>query len=144
MGTLVVNGLTKSSGLIRPKTTENEWFRSSRQVFYKKSVLKISQKSQENTCARVSFLIRCRLIPATLLKKRLWHRCFIMNFKKFLRTAFLKRLTLRRCPRAALEGAKWLIKERDREKTYKLSNLSYYKFVEPLINLYLRVLVYFI
>ena len=28
------------------------------------------------------------LSPATLLKKRLWHRCFPVNFKKFLRTAF--------------------------------------------------------
>ena len=27
--------------------------------------------------------------PATLLKKRLWHRCFPVNFVKFLRTAFL-------------------------------------------------------
>ena len=26
--------------------------------------------------------------PATLLKKRLWHRCFPMNFVKFLRTPF--------------------------------------------------------
>ena len=28
------------------------------------------------------------LIPATLLKKRLWHRCFPPNFVKFLRTPF--------------------------------------------------------
>ena len=28
--------------------------------------------------------------PATLLKKRLWHRCFPENFLKFLRTPFLK------------------------------------------------------
>ena len=26
--------------------------------------------------------------PATLLKKRLWHRCFPLNFAKFLRTPF--------------------------------------------------------
>ena len=26
--------------------------------------------------------------PATLLEKRLWHRCFPMNFAKFLRTSF--------------------------------------------------------
>ena len=44
----------------------------------KKVFLEISQNSQENTCARVSFLI-----------KRLWHRCFPMNFAKFLRTPFL-------------------------------------------------------
>ena len=28
------------------------------------------------------------LRPATLLKKRLWHRCFPVNFVKFLRTPF--------------------------------------------------------
>ena len=28
------------------------------------------------------------LSPATLLKKRLWHRCFPVNFAKFLRTTF--------------------------------------------------------
>ena len=32
---------------------------------------------------------RC-LRPATLLKKRLLHRCFPVNFAKFLRTPFLK------------------------------------------------------
>ena len=42
--------------------------------------LKIYQNSQENTCARASFL----------LKKRLWHRCFPVNFAKILRTPFFK------------------------------------------------------
>ena len=28
------------------------------------------------------------LRPATLVKKRLWHRCLPMNFAKFLRTIF--------------------------------------------------------
>ena len=46
--------------------------------------LKISQNLRENNCARVSFLM-----PATLIKKRLWHRCFPVNFEKFLRTPFL-------------------------------------------------------
>ena len=30
------------------------------------------------------------LLLATLLKKRLWHRCFPVNFLKFLRTPFLQ------------------------------------------------------
>ena len=29
-------------------------------------------------------------MPATLFKKRLWHRCFHVNFSKFLRTLFLQ------------------------------------------------------
>ena len=28
--------------------------------------------------------------PATLLKKTVWHRCFRVNFAKFLRTPFLQ------------------------------------------------------
>ena len=28
--------------------------------------------------------------PATLLKKSLWHRCFPVNFAKFLRISFLQ------------------------------------------------------
>ena len=29
------------------------------------------------------------LSPATLLKKRLWHKCFPVNFEKFIRIPFL-------------------------------------------------------
>ena len=53
-------------------------------------LLKISQNSHENTCGRASFLTKLQAWrPATLLKKRLWHRCFAVNFTKFLRTPFL-------------------------------------------------------
>ena len=45
----------------------------------KKVLLESSQNSRENTCARVSFLI----------KKKLWHWCFAVNFTKFLRIPFL-------------------------------------------------------
>ena len=56
------------------------------EVFCKKLLLKISQNSQENTCARVSFLIKLQVL---LLKKRLWYRCFPVKFAKFLRTPIL-------------------------------------------------------
>ena len=52
-----------------------------------KDVLRISQNSQENTCAIVSFLIHLKEI---LLKRRLWQRCFPVNFVKFLRAPLLK------------------------------------------------------
>ena len=55
-----------------------------RRYSVKKVFLEISQNSQENTCARVSFLIKLQA-----LKKGLWHRCFTVNFAKFLRTPFL-------------------------------------------------------
>ena len=45
----------------------------------KKVFLEMSKNSQENTCARVSFLII-----------RLWHRCFPVIFAKFLRAPFLR------------------------------------------------------
>ena len=50
-----------------------------RRCSVKKVFLEISQNSQENICASVS----------SLLKKRLWHRYFPVNFAKFLRTPFL-------------------------------------------------------
>ena len=54
-----------------------------------KVLLDISQNSQENNCARVPFLIKFQASPATLLKKRLGHRSFPVNFAKFLRTPFI-------------------------------------------------------
>ena len=48
--------------------------------------LEILQNLQENTCARVSFLIKLQswgLRSTTLFKKRLWRRCFPVNFVKF-------------------------------------------------------------
>ena len=60
-------------------------FRSShRRCSVKKVFLEISQNLQENTYARVSFS-----------KKRLWHRCFPVNFPKFLRTPFLQNTSRR-------------------------------------------------
>ena len=50
----------------------------------KKVFLKVSQNSQENTCARVSFLTKMQVSA-----KRLWHRYFPVNFVKILRTRFL-------------------------------------------------------
>ena len=44
-----------------------------------KLILEILQNSQENSCARVS-LLKKRLRPATLSKKKLWHRRFPVNF----------------------------------------------------------------
>ena len=57
----------------------------------KKVFLEISQNSQENTCVRASYSIKLQasgLRHATLLKNRLCHRCFPVNFVKFLRTPF--------------------------------------------------------
>ena len=51
-------------------------------MFYEKRLfLKILQNSQENTCARVSFLNKVAV---------LWHRNFPRNFSQFLREPFLE------------------------------------------------------
>ena len=63
---------------------------SQQECSIKQVLLENSQNSQENTCARVFFKKVQGLSPATLLKKRLWHRCFLVNFTKFLRTSFLQ------------------------------------------------------
>ena len=64
--------------LKRMKTLKN---RSSHQrCSVRKAFLEILQNSQQNTCTRDSI---------TLVEKRLWHRCFRVNFAKFLRTPFL-------------------------------------------------------
>ena len=55
----------------------------------KKVFLEMSQNSQENTCVTVSFLIKLQAESATLLKKRLWYRCFPVDLAKFLGTLFL-------------------------------------------------------
>ena len=48
---------------------------------YKKLFLKILQNSQENTCARFSCSVKLQgLRPKALLKSRIWHTCFPVNF----------------------------------------------------------------
>ena len=54
--------------------------------------LKFSRNSQVNTwarvCAKTLVSPMSGLRPATLLKKRLWHRCFPVNFAKFSKYLF--------------------------------------------------------
>ena len=60
----------------------------------------VSKKENNTETMPINFLIKCfqkrsskGLRPATLLKKTLWHRCFPVNFAKFLRTpSFIEQL----------------------------------------------------
>ena len=70
---LCINGAKFSKYLFSPEAAISG-------VLWKKVFLEISQYSQENASAIVSFSI----------KKRLQHRCFPVNFAKFLRTSFLQ------------------------------------------------------
>ena len=51
------------------------------EVFCNKVLLKVSQNLQENICAGAFF-------PATLIKNRLWHMWFTLNFLTFSRILF--------------------------------------------------------
>ena len=57
--------------------------------FCKIYVLENFTKFTENSCVIVSFSIKLPVLGLQpLLKKRLWHRCFPVNFAKFLRAPF--------------------------------------------------------
>ena len=45
--------------------------------------------------------------PATLLKKRLWHKCFPVKFTKFLRTPFLQSSSWRLLLKMILKQSSW-------------------------------------
>ena len=60
------------------------------EVFFKKGALKnFSKFTGKHLCRSLFFNKVAGLTPATLLKKRLRHRCFPVNFEKLLRTPFL-------------------------------------------------------
>ena len=61
------------------------------EVFYKETVLKNFAKfTGKHLCQSLFFNKVAGLRPATLLKKRLWHRWFSVNFATFSRTHFLQ------------------------------------------------------
>ena len=65
--------------------------RSSRlEVFCKKSILRdIAKFTGKRICQSLFFNKIPGLRPTTLLKKRIWYRCYPVNFAKVLRTHFL-------------------------------------------------------
>ena len=67
-------------------------YRSSHQkCSMKKGVLRNFAKfTEKHLCHSLFFNKVAGLRPATLLKKRLWYRCFPVNFAKFLRTPILQ------------------------------------------------------
>ena len=69
-----------------------QYYRSShRRCSVNKTVLRNFAKFTGKHLCQSLFLLKLQtsgLRPATLLKKRLWRRCFLVNFAKFLRTPF--------------------------------------------------------
>ena len=71
----------------------NASLRSSRRELFsvRKGVLKNFTKFMgKHLCLVLFFNKVAGLRPAAVLKNRLWHRCFPVNFVKFLRTPFLQ------------------------------------------------------
>ena len=66
-------------------------------------VLKNSAKFTRKHLYQILFNKFSSLRPATLLKKRLWHRCFPVNFREFLKNTFCNRTT----PVAAFMDKNW-------------------------------------
>ena len=99
---------------------------SHRRCSVKKGVLRNFAKfTGKHLCQSVFFNKVAGLRPATLLKKRLWYRCFPVKFAKFLRTPFLqntsRRLVLNnKCCNYKLEVKKY----RKRFSSFALACLS--------------------
>ena len=69
---------------------------SHRRCSVKKGVLRSFAKfTRKHLCQSLFFNEVADLRPATLLKKRLRHRCFPVNFAKFLRTPLLQNTSRR-------------------------------------------------
>ena len=75
----------------------NRNFRSSHQrCSVRKGVLRNFTKfAGKHLCQSLFFNKVAGLRPTALLKKRLWHRCFPMDFVKFLRTPILQNTSSR-------------------------------------------------
>ena len=66
-------------------------------VLYKKVFLEISQNSQENTCARVSFLIKLQASSLQFIKKETLAQVFSCEFCEISKNTFLHRTSLDDC-----------------------------------------------
>ena len=85
-------------------------------MFFEKGILRNFAKfTGQNLCESLFFNEDAQLRPATLLKKRLWHRCFPVNFVKLLRTPFFTEqpfwllLFVMRCNCGRVEKSVWYI-----------------------------------
>ena len=82
----------KAGSCIRVSYVKEATLRSShRRSSLKRAVPRNFAKfTRKHPCQSLFFSKVAGLRPATLLKKRLWHRCFPVNFAKLLRTPFLQ------------------------------------------------------
>ena len=85
-----VNIFFLTSQTTLPLPSLNQLKKQPPEVFCKKNVLRNFAKfTGKHLCQSLFFNKIAGLRSATLLKKRLWHRYFPMNFAKFLTTPFI-------------------------------------------------------
>ena len=63
------------------------------------TLLKVSQIHRKKNCIEVSFSSNCRPLACNFVKKRLQHKCFLVNFAKILRTSSLQNTSGRLPPK---------------------------------------------
>ena len=71
--------------IVGSKIEPLHWQKQLSRLFCKKVCWKIFQSSQENTCAGVSFEQCYRPQAFNFITKKLQHRCFDVDFEKFLK-----------------------------------------------------------
>ena len=71
-------------------TSDSNWYiqKQPTEVFSRNGALRNFTKFTEKHLCQSLFFKKVASRPVTLLKKRLWHKCFSVNFVKFLRTPF--------------------------------------------------------
>ena len=78
--------------------------------------------------------------PATLLKKRLWRRCFPVNFVKFLKTPFLQDTSERLLLQDRKEKRFFLRKQANSTKEYHIIREKYVNFYQNIVSNFSRLL----
>ena len=111
--------------------------------FIKRCCYKFRKIHRKNTCARVSFLINLQAWSLQLYWKKLWLKCFLVNFAEFVRAPFLEHLWVTAFARKMtwVQSIPHSIKlGREKDKTWSVNmfyswlNL-YIQFSMPLVNL---------
>ena len=88
------------------------------EVFCKKGVpINFAKITGKHLCQSLFFNEVGGVWPAALFKKRLWHRCFPVDFEKFLRTPFLKSTS----GRLLLTSLFWKYLKKERFCNYNLT-----------------------
>ena len=79
-------------------------------------------------CQSLLFNKVAGLRPATFLKKRLWHSCFLVNFAKFLRTPFSQNTS----GRLLLKYLHWILPYHN----FTFTSLYFIKILEALVAMF--------